>query len=52
MPDIFNFVTHLINFMLCASSFLACAESISSHLHLILLACIVICYVFQTSERT
>ena len=29
--DIFNFVARLINFMLCVFSFMACAESISSH---------------------
>ena len=41
MLDIFNFVTHLINFMLCVFSFMACAESISSHVHLIRRACII-----------
>ena len=40
MLDIFKFVTHLLNFMICVFSFLACAESISSHVHFILRACI------------
>ena len=39
MLDIFNFVTHLINFVICVFSFMACAESISSHVHFILRAC-------------
>ena len=39
MLDIFNFVTHLINFI-CVFSFMACAELISSHVRFILLACI------------
>ena len=40
MLGIFNFVTHLLNFMICVFSFMACAESISSHVHFILHACI------------
>ena len=40
MLDLFNFVTHLINFTICVFSFMACAESISSHVHFILRACI------------
>ena len=40
MPDIFKFVTHLVNFMICVFSFMACAESISSHVHFIPRSCI------------
>ena len=40
MLDIFNFVTHLLNSMICVFSFMACAESISSHVHFVLRACI------------
>ena len=41
MLDIFNFVTHLLNFlMIHVFSFIACAESISSHVQFILRACI------------
>ena len=37
---IINSVTHLINFMICVFSFMACAELTSSHVHFILRACI------------
>ena len=40
MSDIFNFVAHLTNFMICVFSFMACEESIPSHVHFILHACI------------
>ena len=40
MLDIFKSATHLIYFMLCVFSFMACANSISRHVHLILPACI------------
>ena len=39
MLDTFNFGTHLINFMLCVFSFMACAKSISRSCHLILPVC-------------
>ena len=50
MLDIFNFVTHLINFVICVFSFMACAESISSHVHFILRACIMytLCFKLQS----
>ena len=40
MLDIFKFVTHLLNFMICVFRFIACAESMASHVHFILRACI------------
>ena len=45
-----NSVTHLINLMICVFSFMACAESISSHVHFILLACIMytLCFKLQS----
>ena len=52
MLDIFNFVTHLINFVACVFSSMALAESISSHVHFILRACIMYTLYVSSLERT
>ena len=37
MLDIFDFVTHLISFVICVFSFMACAESSSSRVYFIIM---------------